>query len=209
MKLVSTLRDGWERLSMYLPVALMALLALGTYWLVRNAPMLSTPDPARPVQHEPDYFMHGFSVKTFDAAGKLKSDVQGDQGRHFPDTDTLEIDKARIRSIDGQGRVTLSTANRALSNADGSEIQLFGNAIVLREAVTDATGRVLPRLELRSEFLHAYTNVERVRSHLPVVMTRGSDRFTADRMDYDNLDRVMQLDGRVRGLVTGRAGTKP
>ncbi len=209
MKLVSTLRDGWERLSMYLPVALMALLALGTYWLVRNAPMLSTPDPARPVQHEPDYFMHGFSVKTFDAAGKLKSDVQGDQARHFPDTDTLEIDKARIRSIDEQGRVTLSTANRALSNADGSEIQLFGNAIVLREAVTDATGRVLPRLELRSEFLHAYTNVERVRSHLPVVMTRGSDRFTADRMDYDNLDRVMQLDGRVRGLVTGRAGTKP
>ncbi len=54
-----------------------------------------------------------------------------------------------------------------------------------------------------------YTKVERVRSHLPVVMTRGNDRFTADRMDYDNLDRVMQLDGRVRGLVTGRTGAQP
>jgi lipopolysaccharide export system protein LptC len=103
----------------------------------------------------------------------------------------------------------LSTANRALSNADGSEVQLFGNAIVVRESIKDASGRVLPRLELRSEFLHAYSNVERVRTHLPVVMTRGNDRFTGDRMDYDNLDRILQLEGRVRGLVTGRTGAAP
>jgi lipopolysaccharide export system protein LptC len=209
LKLSTTLRDGWERLSMYLPVALMALLALGTYWLVRNAPSMITPEAARPVQHDPDYFMQDFSVKTFDAAGKLKSEIQGDQARHYPDTDTLEIDKARIRSLDAQGNVTLSTANRALSNADGSEVQLFGNAIVVRESIKDASGRVLPRLELRSEFLHAYSNVERVRTHLPVVMTRGNDRFTGDRMDYDNLDRILQLEGRVRGLVTGRTGAAP
>jgi lipopolysaccharide export system protein LptC len=209
LKLSTTLRDGWERLSMYLPVALMALLALGTYWLVRNAPSMITPEAARPVHHDPDYFMHDFSVKTFDAAGKLKSEIQGDQARHYPDTDTLEIDKARIRSLDAQGNVTLSTANRALSNADGSEVQLFGNAIVVRESIKDASGRVLPRLELRSEFLHAYSNVERVRTHLPVVMTRGNDRFTGDRMDYDNLDRILQLEGRVRGLVTGRTGAAP
>jgi len=206
LKLSISLRDGWDRLSMYLPVALMALLALGTYWLVRNAPSLITPEAARPVQHDPDYFMQDFSVKTFDATGKLKSEIQGDQARHYPDTDTLEIDKARIRSLDAQGNVTLSTANRALSNADGSEVQLFGNAIVVRESIKDASGRVLPRLELRSEFLHAYSNVERIRTHLPVVMTRGNDRFTGDRMDYDNLDRILQLDGRVRGLVTGSAG---
>jgi lipopolysaccharide export system protein LptC len=209
LKLSTTLRDGWERLSMYLPVALMALLALGTYWLVRNAPSMITPEAARPAQHDPDYFMQDFSVKTFDAAGKLKSEIQGDQARHYPDTDTLEIDKARIRSLDAQGNVTLSTANRALSNADGSEVQLFGNAIVVRESIKDASGRVLPRLELRSEFLHAYSNVERVRTHLPVVMTRGNDRFTGDRMDYDNLDRILQLEGRVRGLVTGRTGAAP
>ena len=35
---------------------------------------------------------------------------------------------------------------------------------------------------------------------------RGNDVFTADQMDYDNLDRVMQLGGRVRGrLVPDRA----
>jgi lipopolysaccharide export system protein LptC len=206
VKLLAMLRDGWERMSIYLPILLMALLALGTYWLVRNAPAMAVPEGVRPVRHDPDYFMHDFTVKNFDAHGRLQSEIQGVQAWHYPDTDTLEIEKARIRSFNEQGHVTLSTANRALSNADGSEIQMFGNAIVVRESVTDKSGRVLPRMELRSEFLHAFSNVERVKTHLPAVLTRGNDRFTGDKLDYDNLDRLMQLDGRVRGFVAGRKG---
>jgi len=61
-------------------------------------------------------------------------------------------------------------------------------------------------MEFRSEFLHAYTQSERVRSDQPVVLTRGNDRFTADGMDYDHLDQVLQLRGRVKGvLVPGTA----
>ena len=45
-------------------------------------------------------------------------------------------------------------------------------------------------MEFRGEFLHAFVNTERVRSHQPVVLIRGNDRFTADSLDYDNLDRV-------------------
>jgi lipopolysaccharide export system protein LptC len=206
MKQLDVLRDGWERLSIYLPLVLMALLALGTYWLVRNAPTLAEPKVAREVGHAPDYFMRNFSVKTFDASGRLRSDIQGEHAWHYPDTDTLEIQQAHIRSLNEQGHVTVSTANRALSNADGSEVQLFGNAVVVREAVKDANGRMLPHLELRSEFLHAYANVERVRTHLPVELLRNGDRFTGERMDYDNLDRLLELDGRVRGTVAGRVG---
>jgi lipopolysaccharide export system protein LptC len=32
------LKDLWDRFLLYLPLALMAVLALGTYWLVRTAP---------------------------------------------------------------------------------------------------------------------------------------------------------------------------
>lgn len=202
--MLAMLRDGWERLSIYLPLLLMAFLALGTYWLVRNAPTLAQPSVVREVGNEPDYFMRNFSVKTFDANGRLRSDIRGQQAWHYPDTDTLEIEQANIRSLNEQGHVTVSTANRALSNADGSEVQLFGNAVVVREAVKGPNGQMLPHLELRSEFLHAYANVERVRSHLPVELLRNGDRFTADSMDYDNLDRMLQLDGRVRGSVAGR-----
>lgn len=193
---------GWDSLSIYLPVVVMALLALATYWLVRNTPDPSTPEPQRVAKHEPDYFMRNFSVKTFDPTGRLKSEVFGAEARHYPDTDTLEIDQVRIRSFDLQGRLTNAKANRALSNADGTEVQLFGDAIVVREAVAAANGaKAAPRMEFRSEFLHAYTDTERIKSHVPVVLSRGSDRFTADSMDYDNLERVMQLSGRVRGTL--------
>ena len=56
-------------------------------------------------------------------------------------------------------------------------------------------------MEFRGEFLHVFTNTERVRSDQPVTLTRGNDRFTADSMDYDNLDQVLQLRGRVRGMI--------
>lgn len=193
---------GWDSLSIYLPVVVMALLALATYWLVRNTPDPSAPEPQRAAKHEPDYFMRNFSVKTFDPSGRLKSEVFGAEARHYPDTDTLEIDQVRIRSFDLQGRLTNAKANRALSNADGSEVQLFGDAVVVREAVVAASGvNSAPRMEFRSEFLHAYTDTERIKSHVPVVLSRGSDRFTADSMDYDNLERVMNLNGRVRGTL--------
>jgi lipopolysaccharide export system protein LptC len=195
------IRSLWERLSLYLPVILMGVLALGTYWLVRSTPALMTPAQATPARHEPDYFMRKFSVKTFDRAGRLTSEVMGDDARHFPDTDTLEIDSVLIRSFNQEGHLTTATARRALTNGDASEVQLFGDARIVREPLSDKSGRLQPRMEFRGEFLHAFRDSERIKSHKPVALTRGNDRFTADSMDYDNIDRVMQLEGRVKGTL--------
>lgn len=200
------LRQAWERLSIYLPVLLMGLLALGTWWLVRNAPKPLQPAQERVARHEPDYYMRGFSVKNFDATGRLQSEVRGVLAQHYADTDTLEIDQARLRSVNAEGRVTTASADRAVTNSDGSEVQLYGNAVVTREPVARAGRPPLPRLEFHGEFLHAWVNDERVRSDQPVTLKRGADTFTADGMDYDNLDQVMNLRGRVRGtLQPGKA----
>ncbi len=202
---VGLLRTAWDRLSLYLPVMLMGVLALGTYWLVRSAPVFMPVEAERTPTHDPDYFMKKFSVKTFDATGRIKSEVTGADARHFPDTDTLEIDQVRIRSFNEEGQLTIATANRALSNADGSEVQLFGNALVVRDSVTGKAGQTTPRLEFQGEFLHAFMKTEQVKSDKPVQLTRGKDRFTGDAMDYDNLARVMQMRGRVKGLLVPEA----
>lgn len=202
MRLLLTL---WGRLSIYLPIAIMGLVALGTYWLVENSPRPHKPVIERPVRHEPDYFMKNFSVTTFVESGRLRSEVFGVEGRHYPDTDKLEIDHIRIRSFDKQGLLTTATANRALTNKDASVVELFGNAILVRETQPDKSGNPLPRIEFRGEYLHANTETDRVTSNKPVQLRRGNDVFVGDSMDFDNANQVMVMQGRVKGLINSRS----
>jgi lipopolysaccharide export system protein LptC len=198
---MKAVRGLLDRLSMYLPIFLMGVLALGTYWLVKSTPVLLVTPPEQPPKHQPDYFMKKFSVKTFDESGRLKSEIFGDEARHFPDTDTLEIDKVLIRSFNDRGQLTTASALRALTNGDASEVQLIGNAVVVKDAVIGKSGETSPRMTYRSEFLHAFMETERVNSHKPVELIRGRDKFTADTLVFDNINQVIELRGRVKSRI--------
>ncbi|NBS46796.1 MAG: LPS export ABC transporter periplasmic protein LptC [Betaproteobacteria bacterium] len=193
----------WDRLSIYLPVALMGVLALMSYWLVRNTPMFAAPPAQQALRHDPDYSMRRFTVRNFDAAGRLKNEMSGDRVQHYPDTDTLEIEQARIRGMGASGQITRASADRALSNADGSEVQLIGNARVVRDAASPGA----PPLQLNSEFLHAFINDDRVRSHKPVTLLRGADRIEGGSLDYNDRDKVLELRGDVRAVLAPRGTT--
>jgi len=205
--MIGMLRQLLDRLTLYLPLLLMGGLALSTYWLTHTGTGVAVARPAAAVRHLPDYFMREFSVQTFDAQGRLKSVVSGAEARHFADTDTLEIDQALIRSYDEAGRLTTASARQAISNSDGSEVRLMGGARVVRAAVVSSQGKPQPELTFAGEFLHAFVKDQRVVSDQPVVLTRGADRFSAARLDFDNRQRVVQLDGRVQGVLA--ASTSP
>ena len=189
----------FDLVSAYLPLVMMAVLAAGTWWLVRNAPTFEAPRAAAPARHEPDYVMTGFVVQRFGADGTLRTQIEGETLRHYPDDDTLEIDAARIRAIGENGKVKNATPRRALANGDGSEVQLLGDARVNRPA----SGKE-EAVEFRSEFLHAFRNVEQVRSHLPVVMTQGTNVVRASSMNYDNLSRQVEFTGRASAVFPPR-----
>ena len=197
---MNLLRELWDRFLLYLPLTVMGVLALGTYWLVHTTPAVSSPAAPSALRHEPDYFMRGFALRTFDASGRMRTEVTGDEARHYPDTRWLEIDGIRLRAFDEQGRLTTASALKGLTNENTTEVQLLGNAVVVREATTTATPPT-PRLEYRGEFLHAFTTSEKIRSHKPVELMRGRDRFSADAMEFDNVEQVLQMTGRVRGIL--------
>ncbi|WP_414708975.1 LPS export ABC transporter periplasmic protein LptC [Ramlibacter sp.] len=191
---------AWDRITIYLPVILMGLLALGTYWLARTTPTFTPSAPEAPPDHEPDYFLRGFSVKSFDPSGRLKTELRGVEARHYADTDTLEVDQPRIRSFAAGGAVVVASAKRGISNSDGSQVQLIGDAVVTREP-PPARASTEPKLEIRGEFLHAYTDQERVTSNKPVTLTRGADVFRGNNLEYDNQKRVLELVGDVHGTL--------
>lgn len=189
-------------LSAYLPLLLMALLALVTWWLVKNAPRAPGTAEVQAVSAEPDYTMEQFAVERFDAAGRLELRIEGARMRHFPATDRVEIDGAQIRAVMPDGRVTVAHALRAVGNGDGSEVQLMGGAEVTS---TDASGAPVV---MRSEFLHAYLLTERVESHLPVWVQTGSTVLKAAGLKYDNASRRLDLKGPMRAEMGSRVKTK-
>lgn len=190
-----------DTVSTYLPLLLMAVLALGTWWLVKNTPLFEGDRAAAPLRHEPDYTMTQFMVQRFGSSGAMRVQIEGDLMRHYPDTDTFEVDNPRIRAIGDEGRVTTATARSALSNRDGSEVQLSGDAHVVRQAVVTAKATE-QAIDFRSEFLQYFQYSERVKTHLPVVVTQGGTEIRGDSMAYDNLSRVLDLKGRVRAVLT-------
>jgi lipopolysaccharide export system protein LptC len=198
------LRLKVEYLSIYMPVLLMALLALGSYWLLRATPSASGPVAERAVVHDPSDVMLGFSVRTYGPGGALKTEVFGQEARRFPDDNSMEMDQARVRSFSPLGVLTTAQASSVWTNAGHEEYVLKGQAVVVREAATLPSGQQLERLEFQGEQLHVFAQEERVSSSSPVLLIRGRNRVTANQMDWSERDRVGHLTGRVRATLAGR-----
>jgi lipopolysaccharide export system protein LptC len=151
--------------------------------------------------HEVDFYMRGAVVKAYDGQGRLLNQLTGREMRHYADNATIEVDQPRWQGVTPQGRVTRAWAERGLSQDDGSQVQLLGQAVVVREPLSNGQGRLLPRLEFRGEFLHIFADDERMRSHLPVEFTSGGHRFSADSFNYEHQAQVVELAGRVKARI--------
>lgn len=194
----------WDLASIYLPVLIMGLLALGSYWILRTTPASPEGPGEQPERHEPDYFMRGFSVRSHGADGSLRSEVFGSQARHYPDTDTLEVDDARIRAFNERGQLTAATARRLSTDGKQSEYLLQGQVLVERPASAADLAAGRPAMSFAGEQMRIYSEAHRIESDLPVELRRGRDRITADTLRYDDNKRVADLQGRVHAVLPSR-----
>lgn len=194
----------WDQVSLYLPVVLMMLLALASYWLLRVTPQPEPPKPKREVTNEPDYFMHRFSVKVFEPGGALKTELYGTQARHHPDVGSMVVESARIRSFGPQRQLSTATARQITSNDEGTVFVLEGEAAVVRQAARGAGGQMLPRIEFHGEYLRVSTDPEHIMSDRPIVLVRGQDQISANALEYTGEARTAVLTGQVRAQFAPR-----
>jgi len=199
--MLSAVRRLWDRISIYLPIMLMGILALGSYWLVRSSPVYESAQTQRVPKHEADYFMRNFSVRTFEPNGRIRNQIFGVEAKHYPDTDILEIEQIRWTSQDGNGQQIAASADHALANSDVSEVQMMGRAIVQRTVTRNGPAQPLAAMSLQGEFLHIFMDTGKIKSHKPVQLTSGSSQFTANNMEVDLFEQVLQMRGRVRGVL--------
>ncbi len=184
-----------DRLSFYLPIVLMGLLALGSWWLVRSAPPPGGPSGG--AARKPTR-LHGgrFSTQQFAADGHLTSQIWGQQARHYLQADILEIDQVRTRSQGAQACSPPPRPSAALATAMPLKCSCWGNAKVdatTPMAATDGAGRRVFACLASAGAPGAL--------HLPVTLTRGGSRLPATALEYDNARQVALLQGRVRGHI--------
>ncbi len=184
----------------YLPLLLMALLALATWWLVRNTPEPSEPRPPPLLGGDPDYTMQRALLQRFGPDGRLRLQVEGAVLHHYPQAQTIEIDDVRARAIADDGSVTLARVSRAVIDDDGAALQLRGGAEVTH---TPADGSA--PIEFRGEFLHAFVEQQRLRSDLPVTLVQGRTQIRAAAVDVDVRARTAQLTGPLRAVLEPQA----
>lgn len=184
-----------DTVSTYLPVLLMALLALATWWLVKNTPGAPPARSTAPVSGVPDYTMSRFVLQRYAPDGRLMARLEGRELRHYPESDRIEVDELHLRAFAPDGRETTATARRAVSNGAASELELQGGAEVIG---VDADGSPV---QIRSEFLHAFIDTQVVRTHLPVEVKHGGSLLRAAGLNYDGRQRVLDFKGPVRAAL--------
>ncbi len=192
----------WDRLSIYLPILLMGMAALATWWLVRGLPAPKPLDPSRAVRHEPDYTVNDLKLRSFDPDGRLKSELAGQAAMHYPDTDTLVLTDVRLKGYGQEGWLTVGRANTATSNRDGSSVTLSG-AVRLERRTLGTSGAA--KTTFFGEQLDYTRNPNRIRSDASVRVERGRDWFTANRMVLDDNAGTLVLDGAVKAQFSPRA----
>jgi lipopolysaccharide export system protein LptC len=193
-----------EKSLSYVPVILMGILAMLSYWLVKNTPEIEVNRTRIQPKHEIDYELRNFSVRTYRSSGELQSLLIGENAKHYADTETLEIEMPQVQVLDQKLNKTTATSSRAISNADGSELQMIGGAVLIKSKNGEISNKKNEVFELRSEYLSFQMDNEIIKSHLPVQISKESNRFSAMSMDFDNLNQTLKLSGRVHGFIESK-----
>lgn len=170
---------------------MLLLLAGLTLWLERASQ--PSESKARNMRHAPDYIVDNFTVKRFDAQGKLYQTLEAQQMRHYPDDDSTEADDPRM---------VYHAEQKTFLKADTAWIDSGGKTVVLKENVhvTHENAKA-PPTEITTSTLTVLPDEEIARTNAPVTITQGKSVINGKGLESSNKTRISVLGGRVHGTI--------
>lgn len=203
--------DWLARAQSAAPLVLAAVLAGFTWWLVVSSPDVG--DGARPPEPDrgvPDYELAHARLARFDAQGRLEAVIDGDRMRHYPVTQTVQIDAMQLAMRHPDGRRVLAQAR------EGEWSESLGLASLTGEAdvrLADA-GVLLPTqaapvgergdagvTRILGERLDLDTRARVLTSKQPVTVLREGSTVLAQTLRHDEPAGLTDLGGRVHGRL--------
>ncbi len=186
-----------SRLTSFLPLIAVIALACGTWWLLRSTLLPPGTGAARPQRHIPDYFADNLSISELNQTGTTQYRLTAARLVHYEDDESSDLTVPALRAFQPGKPIITVTAKRGVANSDVSIIDLYDNARIVR--VADNSD---PQMQADSEHFRALVNEDVIMTKKPVKLQHGRSVVTAENgMRYNNVTRVIDLYGNVRGLI--------
>lgn len=197
----ASLQAGADRFTLYLPLLLLAVLSLGSWWFVRAIPSADAPRLPEGLRTEPDYKLAQFSTQVFDARGQSIRRIAGHHALHYPASAELHVQSLAYQATPAQGGRVVAQADRAVVGQGGKRVTLMGQVVLERSGPASAAMPQMPALQVRGERLVMAQQPDRIWSDAPMEVRRGQDRFTSQGLQFDLTTGQYQFLGRAQAVL--------
>lgn len=146
------------------------LLSIGSGWLLHMLAGTGTSEQEQS-EHYPDYYMDNFITTTMEQDGTLKNKLYADHMAHYPDDDTTELIKPKLKVFRREGLPVIITSDKGWVTANNEVILLTG-AVTLWQDAEDGSRK----MEINTTEVKVLTGQEYAETDKPATLV--SERTT-------------------------------
>ncbi|HEY0845784.1 MAG TPA: LPS export ABC transporter periplasmic protein LptC [Noviherbaspirillum sp.] len=185
---------GLWRVRSIITVAVLAMLALGSFWLYEVLRRAATDVIPSPERSEPDFYVEKFSYVKLSKTGAAHYHFSGARLTHNPKDDSYDITQPVVRNLSNPESPMIMRADRARVSSDNSEVHLYDDVRLDRPGTATAEP-----MHISSEYLLLLPDDDVMKTDKPVEITFGRSRLTGAGMFANNATREFTLSSNVHG----------
>ena len=175
------------RVSNWLPLFLLLLLAAATLWLAHAVTGVSSKGDGA-TRHDADMVVENFTAKQFGEDGQVRYILAARKMVHYPDDDTSHLTDVKFQAFEKDNPPMHATADRALLTQKGDEAFMHGNVILIREAGPNSS-----KLTVRTNYLHIIPDTGVASTDQPLILEDANTIVSATSMLANNKTQTISL----------------
>jgi lipopolysaccharide export system protein LptC len=186
-----------------MPLILMGVLTLVTFWLVQK----NTPPEKSAVErvrlHEPDYTIANGALSALNELGLTKYRILGNKVIHYDDDASIDILAPRIRLFQPDKPPVTVKSDTGHLDGDLTILDLIDNASIFRpaQAATDTQAATV-RMLASSTYFKVLINDDIIETNRPITLEQGmSTMHSNEGGKFNNIEQSMMLLGQVKGRI--------
>jgi len=188
--------DTGSRLRTLFAILLTLAMALGSYCALTVIRRGIENANAEAQRTDPDYFVENFNFVRASMVGQARYAVSGVKMTHFPKEDNFEITLPVMKSLSVDRPSITMRAQRALSNSDASQVQMFDDVQIDRPE-----SKAAPHFHLTSEYMMVLPDEDVMHTDRDVDIKQGNTEMTGKGMYANNATLIFSLASNVHSIT--------